>query len=471
MKKLNPSMTLARMDAAKQKSWLALWDKEISTEARERRTCDSMMGEDIAWRVAPAMHGFYYGYMATHDAKYVDMLVDWTDSLIKRAIKEPDGCLGWPGKDGTGTWVDHMEDYNTDSMLSEAMAFRPVVLMAGEIAKNPALKEKYGVKGKSYIQFVEQLYRKWVERGGWRETADGGLISVVLPYGLDPANRQWIDFDTRNDPGHGASHPDNKCNEIARWMLAMWDVTGKPEYKDRAERWFKVMKSRMKPKPDGTYEIWNYNQPGGPWDYKPDGTPKHWVGVHPNGGYYHLDTQGIVAAYEHGLVFTKAEIDRLIATAKTSWTGSAWPEQSQQYYFNPSILAAGMRISVCPAGGTATNICACLPNSLTAQPASAGNGALNGMILSRTWNESAGHIVIEPFSAPGTQVTVGTDTNTTIWLLRMWTALVPYDVEIQKSYEAGEKPNGRSGLRSVPHYLMLQSKSSGQQETKADRRK
>jgi hypothetical protein len=130
-----------------------------------------------------------------------------------------------------------------------------------------------------------------------------------------------------------------------------------------------------------------------------------------------------------------------------------------------------MRISVCPAGGTATNICACLPNSLTAQPASAGNGALNGTILSRTWNESAGHIVIEPFSAPGTQVTVGTDTNTTIWLLRMWTALVPYDVEIQKSYEAGEKPNGRSGLRSVPHYLMLQSKSSGQQETKADRRK
>ena len=79
-------MTLARMDAAKRKSWLALWDKEISTEASERRTCDSMMGEDIAWRVAPALDGFYYGYMATRDAKYVDMLVDWTDSLIQRAI-------------------------------------------------------------------------------------------------------------------------------------------------------------------------------------------------------------------------------------------------------------------------------------------------------------------------------------------------------------------------------------------------
>jgi hypothetical protein len=38
------------------------------------------------------------------------------------------------------------------------------------------------------------------------------------------------------------------------------------------------------------------------------------VGVHPNGGYYAADLEGIVQAYEHGLVFTKADIDRLIAT-------------------------------------------------------------------------------------------------------------------------------------------------------------
>ncbi len=50
------------------------------------------------------------------------------------------------------------------------------------------------------------------------------------------------------------------------------------------------MKSRMKPKDDGTYEIWNYWQPAGPWDYKADGSPKHWIGVHPNGGYYWVDT-------------------------------------------------------------------------------------------------------------------------------------------------------------------------------------
>src|SRR5258708_39194331 len=74
------------------------------------------------------------------------------------------------------------------------------------------------------------------------------------------------------------------------------------------------MHSGMKRGGDSSDYVWNYWDPAGPWDYKPDGTTKHWVGVHPNGGYYGIDVDGIVTAYEHGLVLTRAEIDRLIAT-------------------------------------------------------------------------------------------------------------------------------------------------------------
>ncbi len=449
-----PAMTLVKMDEAKQKEWLARWDKNVSGEARGYRTCDRAMGEDIAWSMTPVMEGFYYGYMATHNIKYVDMMVDWTDSLIKRAVKEPDGCLGWPGVGASGTWVDHMDDYNTDSMLSDAMVFRPVVLMAGEMTTNPALKEKYGAKGESYLKLAEQLYEKWVKRGGWRETKDGGLISVVMPYGLDPANKKWVDFDTRNDPGHGASHPNNKANEVARWMLAMWDVTGKPEYKEHAERWFKVMKSRMTPRSDGTYEIWNYNQPAGPWDYKPDRSPKHGVFIHPNSGYYHLDTLGIVAAYEHGLVFDKADIARLIATAKTSWAG-----------VSPGAPAAGMEVSVRPARGTATEINACFPNALTSAPISAGPGALSGTVVGVQWDDKAkrGRILVQPGEAQAPQVTLATDKDTKVQVLRMWAALAPYDVEIQKHFEATQDPDGWGELTSVAYYLMLLSELGGPQ--------
>jgi hypothetical protein len=140
---------------------------------------------------------------------------------------------------------------------------------------------------------------------------------VVGYYGIDKDGNWTAGPEARQDPNLAFSHPNNKANHVARWMLALWDVTGKAVYKERAEKWFKLLKSRMTLKDDGTYKIWNYWQAAGPWDYKPDGrNTKHWVGVHPSGGYYEIDTMGIVDAYEHGLVFTKKDIDNLIATAK-----------------------------------------------------------------------------------------------------------------------------------------------------------
>ena len=101
---------------------------------------------------------------------------------------------------------------------------------------------------------------------------------------------------------------------MALWLISMFDVTKKPIYRDRSEKWWRLMKSRMTTREEGEYFVWNYWEPAGPWDYKSDGKPKHWVGVHPNGGYYAIDAEGIVAAFEHGLVFSREDINRLIAT-------------------------------------------------------------------------------------------------------------------------------------------------------------
>src|SRR4029079_14268925 len=83
------------------------------------------------------------------------------------------------------------------------------------------------------------------------------------------------------------------------------------------------MKSRMKLTSSGTYRIWNYWEPAGVWDFHSTGIPKHWVGVHPNPTYYGIDVEAIVDAYAHGVVFTKEDISRLIATSlaeKRYWT-------------------------------------------------------------------------------------------------------------------------------------------------------
>jgi hypothetical protein len=334
---------MLKMNDAKFKDWLLRWQRNILS-SNSMHYCSSEMGEELGWKMSPSLSGFHYGYLATGNILWVDRLVACTDAWIKRAVKEPDGYLGWPKVGAAGTNVDNLDDFYADSMLGEAMALAPVVLMAAEIRRTPFLKEKYGSKAEGYIKFAEQIFEKWDTRGVWRETDKGGMITVELPFGIDRKTGNWTgEYERTNAPGVGFSHQDNKANLIANWLLAMFDATAKPVYRERAEKWFQVMKSRMKLKRDGTYEIWNYWEPAGAWDYKSNGLPKHWIGVHPNAGYYDIDVEGIVAAYKHGLVFNTDDINRLVATAvaeKRYWTALVPFDDTIQKQFEDTLDAS-----------------------------------------------------------------------------------------------------------------------------------
>jgi len=300
---------LTAMDGSVARDWLTRWERNITADSRNRY-CDKEMGEELGWLVSPFVNGFYYGYMATGDSKWIDRLIGWSDAVIRRGVKEPDGFIGWPKAAGASTHA--VPDFITDNQLGEAMLLRPMVLMAGEILKRPALKGKYGRKAGEYVKLSEQVFEKWDKRGAWREVKEGG-VWVVPPFGLAPRTRRWTSgYQQRSKDGF--TLPPNKQNLIAMWLIAMHDVAGKAVYRERARKWWQVMKSRMRPSKDGKYLVWNYWDPAGPWDSKPDGSLKHWVGVHPNGGYYSIDVDGIVTAYEHGLVFTGEDIARLVAT-------------------------------------------------------------------------------------------------------------------------------------------------------------
>jgi len=61
--------------------------------------------------------------------------------------------------------VDKLNVFNADSLVSEAMIWQPIVLMAGEILKTPALKAKYGAKAESYLKMSEEMFEKYDKRG------------------------------------------------------------------------------------------------------------------------------------------------------------------------------------------------------------------------------------------------------------------------------------------------------------------
>ncbi len=316
------AQTFVAPDPGRTADWKARWQTEILSEAKARY-CDTQMGEEIGWLMAPIMNGFYYGYLLTNDSRWIDRLIDWSDSWIKRGVMEPDGFIGWPKVGAAGTDVDNLDDFDADSLLGEAMAFRPIVLMSAVIHHNPWLNAQYGGKADEYIKLAKSVFEKWDRRGAWRP-ATNGMITVVLPFGIDRKTGAWTTgYTDRNGPGQGFSHPDNKANMVASWLLAMYDATGDKIYRDRASGWFSVMKSRLRAGPSGTYLIWNYWEPAGAWDYRANGAPKHWIGVHPKAGYYAIDTEAIVDAYQHNLVFDAEDIRRLIATATA--TSHLWP--------------------------------------------------------------------------------------------------------------------------------------------------
>lgn len=321
--------------------WYTRWKQYIDHDSRANRFCDKETGEQIGWLISPYLSAFYYGYVASKDPHWVDMLQDWADSWIRRAVREPDGYPGWPKVGGIAAPIDNFDGFYADSMLGEAMALRPIVLMSAEILKTPALKAKYGEKAQSYLDLAERIFAKWDSRGAWRDTDEGGGIAIVLPFGIDQKTGGWTEgYNDRHDTHVGFSYPNNKANLVGMWLLAMSDATGKPIYRERAEKWFRLMKSRMKPKADGTFEIWSYWSPAGPWDYKAFWRPKHWVGVHPNPGYYAVDVEAIVTAYQHGIVFTKDDIRRLVATShaeKRSWAALIPYDPAAQKHFEAAL--------------------------------------------------------------------------------------------------------------------------------------
>lgn len=296
------------IDPATAKDWLARWEKNILTEARSRY-CDKELGKELGWLVSPFLTGFYYGFLATRDPKWIDLLVDWTDSTLKRAQTEPDGFVGWPKGDGGG---NDSGDYAADSLLGEAMMLTPVALMSAEILKTPELNTKYGDTARRLLEVNRTLFKKWEARACWRASKDGGLW-VVPAFGVEKHNSAKWSSGYANRKTTGFSDPNNKQNLIAGWLIALHDATGDAAPRARAEAWWRLMRSRMTTRDGGRFFVWNYWDPGGPWDYRL-GLPRHWIGVHPNGGYYDIDVGGIVNAYEHNLVFKREDIGRLIAT-------------------------------------------------------------------------------------------------------------------------------------------------------------
>ena len=95
--------------------------------------------------------------------------------------------------------------------------------------------------------------------------------------------------------------------------------------------------------------IWHYWDAAGPWDFDEKGKSRHWTSLE-HRGYAASDTHFLAAAYDHGLVFDRRDVEMHCNTfLKKIWNGD---EDNPQYralgWFNPEYAGSTILTGLAP---------------------------------------------------------------------------------------------------------------------------
>jgi hypothetical protein len=271
-------------------------------------------GETFCWHAASYMSTFVTAYKAWGDRSWLDWGVKYYDYAIAKMSPGPDGYKGWVGPYGyqDGVWCDvHVGD---------AILVEPMLDFAELVLKDAELNKTYGDAARKYAELgARDLIEKWDARGTWREDGPYGAYVSWDTYCAPGQLNDW-----KRQPEVASSNltlPFNKQNHMAVACLKLYRITGKQEYRDKAQKIFAYMKSRFQYFDD--HYVWNYWEPFGLWDFDLiKGTTRHWVNVHPYRDYQLGEINQIREAYHTGVVFSPQDIQRIINTnLKVMWNG------------------------------------------------------------------------------------------------------------------------------------------------------
>jgi hypothetical protein len=284
-------------------------------------------GEQFAWNInATSLHTFLKKYESTKDTAYLDAGVKYFDALLAKMETGPDGYKGF-----IGPFIYDNKIW-CDVHVGDALLFDAVMDFAALAERDEKLKPKYGAKALEYTNITKrEFFEKWDARGTWHEDGPYGYYMAWNKYGKPGEFKNWTANPDANKVEN--SIPFNKQIDCGVVAIRIWQITGDQKFKDRAERIFGHMKSRMQNYNGALH--WNYWEPAGQGDFdqtkleaaqwNPEAardTIRHWTAVHPHRNYQAGEVANIVKAYNAGIVFTEADIKAIIHTnLKVMWNG------------------------------------------------------------------------------------------------------------------------------------------------------
>jgi hypothetical protein len=275
----------------------------------ERLAQYAQQPEDITWQGSRYIKMALVAYELTGDAKYLDMFVERMDALCESLEEGPDGFLGWYGLPlELFRHPDH-PDRKLDVILTSFVVAGLMADFACVVQADDTLAQRHAKAVRRYMLIAgDHLVKKWDARGRYKDLGDGGAV-YITHADLKPVKASL-------------TQPHNKHSKIIKALLSLYAATHEDEYLVKAiklgtrfKRCLTLVEDRY---------TWNYWDPAGSWDINPDepGTWKHWIGSEHRGGYYSSSASQAVVLYEYGLVFDRADIDRLVKTqVDVCWNG------------------------------------------------------------------------------------------------------------------------------------------------------
>jgi len=265
--------------------------------------------EGIAWELCPILDMPLTAYRITDDPRYLDDFVAMFGNMRAALARGPDGSLGWYGWAAAYRTPEY-PDYTWDDPVNSLQVTLRVAEFLEEVAKDPALAEKYADKRREYLDLIENdLVGKWqVREDRWADL--GAEVGVFrMPVKITPTYS-------------GATFPHNMNSKVLQGYLALYRVTGRDEYMRRAIKLGVRFKRCLKLR-DGRY-TWHYWDPAGPWDVHAANGDQWKLVYRPDhkSGYYDLNVKAAVLLYHHGVVFDETDMERFRKTQmEVCWNG------------------------------------------------------------------------------------------------------------------------------------------------------
>ncbi|NKB69444.1 MAG: hypothetical protein GKR89_20425 [Candidatus Latescibacteria bacterium] len=270
-------------------------------------------GEQFCWHAAHAADDFVDAYLAWGDMAWLEQGGRYFDWLVGLMATGPDGYRGW-----IGPYI-YDNQYWCDVHVGDAILVNPMLRFAEVVLQDPKLIQAFGDQARAYVDLARHdLMEKWDQRGTWHLDGRQGAYRAWDRY-LEPGDLSaWRALPQAKS---GLSLPFNKQMDMGVAALRLYRITGEEQYRQRAEEIFRLFQSRLRLFEDGY--LWNYWEPLGPWDIdQAEGRIRHWVNVHPSRNYQAREVGFVVEAYHTGVVFTQADIERIIQTnLGAMWNG------------------------------------------------------------------------------------------------------------------------------------------------------